>query len=158
LPTLESPARRTCGLKRQDDAFQERSQAKDGTSVREEGRESETSGHLEEVIVLVSVAHREQGRSRAQRRTTVAFLVVFVRVFWVPFPGSALRFGAYRGRWTSWTVDGGTHSQTRALSCGLVLPPVRCHTGLTRTQLGVVDNSDCTVKSSSHRCNSICDY
>ena len=31
----------------------------------------------------------------------------------------------------------------------VVLPPLRCHTGLTRTPLGVVDNSDCTVKSSS---------
>ena len=40
----------------------------------------------------------------------------------------------------------------------VVLPPVRCHTGLTRTPLGVVANSDCTVKSSSHRCNSIYDY
>jgi hypothetical protein len=49
----------------------------------------------------------------------VVFLVVLARVFWAPFPGSALRIGAYRGRWTSWTVDGGTHSQTRALSCGL---------------------------------------
>ena len=40
----------------------------------------------------------------------------------------------------------------------LVLPPVRCHTGLTRAPLGILTNSEWTGKSSSHRSNSKLDY